>query len=234
LINNIGQTRMGSSGSYVQIAKDGRLTLAGSARVYKSLWLPATQWYGIEPNSFANPFNATATSAGSTPTVRPYAADFGSAAGSKVSIPVMSASQATNLDSRMATSFIVPQDAATTGSVQPKLFFTTKVAMATAGSMQVYRLNYQYIGSTGSPNLTDSGSVLYGGSMASTGNGKMEIWDLGDLPSFNAAASPLVLLQLTLEQSNGSCMAGSAEDQILGMRIDYQADALGAQSMPTV
>jgi len=234
LLNFTGIARFGSSGSRTQFAADGRQTMDGTARVYKSIWLPATQWYGIEPNQFANPFNATATTAGSTPTVRPYGANFGSAAGSTVQMPVMSASAGTNTDSRMATSFIAPQDAATTGSVQAKLFMTTKVAMATTGSMQVYRLNYQYIGSTGSPNLSDSGSILYGGSMASAGNGALEVWDLGNMPSFSSAASPLVMLQLTLEQSNGSCMSGSAEDQIFGIRLSYVADSLGAQSEPTV
>lgn len=222
-----GRMRVGSSGSYTNQASDGRQTMVGAAKVYKDIWLPATMWYGIEPDQFANPFNATATTAGSTPVVRPLAMNFGSAGGSTVQMPVMSASAGTNTDSRMATSFFAPPDACTTGSVECKLYFTTKVAMANAGSMQVYRLHYDYLGTGGSAGL-DSGSILYGGSMAGVGNGLLEVWDLGDIPSFSAG-SPFVALQLTLEQSNGSCMAGSAEDQLFGLRMRYVADSLGAQ-----
>jgi hypothetical protein len=134
----------------------------------------------------------------------------------------MSASAGTNTDSRMATTFIAPADAATTGSVEAKLYFTSRLALATAGSMQVFRVHYEYLGTSGSAEL-GSGSILYGGSYSGTGNGQLEVWDLGDLPSFNASSSPFVMLQLTLEQSNASGMSGSAEEDIFGMKLRYQA-----------
>ena len=143
--------------------------------------------------------------------------------------PVMAASAATNVDSRMATSFLAPQDADTSGSVEVKLYFTTKLEMATAGSMEVWRLHYDYMGTGGSPGL-DSGSVLYGGSMATVGNGLMEVWDLGDMDSFSVASSPLVFMQLTLEQSNACCMAGSSDTAVLGIGLKYQVASLGTQS----
>jgi hypothetical protein len=203
--------------------------MVGAAKVYKDLWLPANDWLGITPDQFANPYNVDFSSAGSTTTTATQEAAFGPAAASPALIPVMAASAGANTDSRMATCFLAPADAATTGSVECKLYFSSLLAMATTGSMQVYRLHYCYLGTGGSPELGNGGSILYGGSMATTGSGKLEIWDLGDMPSFSVAASPLVLLQLTLEQSNASGMAGSAEDFIYGMKLRYVSDNMGVQ-----
>jgi len=228
--NFINRANLGSSGSYTRFAADGRQTMVGEAMVYKDLWLPAAQWYGIEPDQWCNVFNASISSATCTPSLRPIGANFGKDSGSTVQLPVLSASAGTNTDSRASTSFIAPSDAATSGSVEATLYFTSKLAMATTGSMEVFRLRYQYIGS-GSPNLTDSGSILYGGSYASLGNGVIEAWDLGDLPSFSYSASPLVLLELALEQSNACCMAGSAEESIIGLRLRFRSDALGSQAV---
>lgn len=226
----VGKVRFGSSGSYTQLTTDGRQTMVGAAKVYKTLWLPAPVWYGQEPDQFANTFNATLASAGSTNTVRPWDADFGKDSGSTVSIPVMSADCAEDDDARMSTGFIAPADAATTGSVEAKLYFTTKLAMATTGSMEVYRLRYSYLSSAGSPELGVTGSLLYGGSMVTTGNGKLEVWDLGDMASFNIAASPFVLLELALEGSDASCMGASPEDSIIGLQLKYVAENLGTQT----
>lgn len=230
VVNFLGRINHGSSGSYTRFAADGRQTMVGTAAVYKDLWIPASAWFGIEPNQFTmvSPITNTAASPNNIP--RPFAANFGKDSGSTVQIPALSASAATNTDSRAGTTFIAPSDAATSGSVEATLFFTSKLAMATAGSMEVFRLRYQYIGS-GSANLADSGSILYGGSYAGLGNGVIESWDLGDLPSFSYSASPLVLLELALEQSNGSCMAGSAEELVLGLRLRFLSDALGAQTV---
>lgn len=225
----VGKVLFGSSGSYTQMAADGRQTMVGASKVYKTLWLPATQWYGQGGEQFVNPFNTTETTAGSTPVVAPWSGDFGKAAASPALIPVMTASAGTNTDSRMATTFIAPLDAATTGSVEAKLYFTTRLGFDTTGCMQVYRLRYCYLGSAGSPELGVSGSLLYGGSMSTTGSSKIEVWDLGDMASFSSSTSPLVLLELALEQSNASCMAGSAEDDVLGLQLKYVSDNLGAQ-----
>jgi len=232
VLNIINRANFGSSGSYTRFAADGRQTMVGEAMVYKDLWLPAAQWYGIEPNQWCNVFNASVSSATCTPSLRPLAANFGKDSGSTVQLPVLSASAGTNTDSRASTSFIAPSDAATSGSVEATLYFTSKLAMATTGSMEVFRLRYQYIGPGGSPGLltSESGSILYGGSYAGLGNGVIEAWDLGMLPAFSYSASPLVLLELALEQSNACCMAGSAEESIIGLRLRYESNALGSQS----
>ena len=228
-----GGARPGSGTNYTDFSTTGRETMVGTARVFKDLWLPATAFYGIEPNGFANAFNATATAAACTPSVRPFAMAFGSAAGSTVSMPTLAASTAADVDSRAAAMFFAPSDADTAGSVTATLYYTTKLAMATAGSMQVFRLNYTYIGSAGSAPGGVSGSILYGASMATVGNGLVEAQALGSLPSFNAAASPVVGLQLTLEQSNACGMAGSPEESIFGLRLRYVANALGAVTLST-
>ena len=227
---NTSQQEFGDSSNKTVITSAGRQTMAGTARARKTLWIPATDWFGIEPDQFANAYNVSITSATCTPTVRPFGMNFGSAAGSTVQMPVLSASAATNTDSRAAAIFIAPSDADTTGSVAVQLYYTTKVAMATAGSIEVWRLHYRYMGASGSPDLLPSGSILYGASMTTVGNGRMEIKSLGTIPSFNFSSSPLVALQLTLEQSNASAMSGSAEEQIFGLLLTYTACALGTAS----
>ena len=224
------QQDFGDGTNKTVISGAGRQTMAGTARARKTLWIPATDWLGIEPDQFANAYDASFTSATCTPAIRPYSMNFGSAAGSTVQMPALSASAATNTDSRAATIFIAPSDADTTGSVAVQLYYTTKVAMATAGSIEVWRLHYRYLGASGSPDLLPSGSILYGASMTTVGNGRMEIKSLGNIPSFNFSSSPLVALQLTLEQSNASAMSGSAEEQIFGLLLTYTACALGTAS----
>lgn len=224
----VEQVRVGSSGSYTQLESDGRQTMVGAAKIYKDIWLPATVWYGIEPDAWVNPWNAAQTSNTCTPIVRPMDMNFGSAAASPAYLPVISSCVAENKDARLATSFIAPTDAATTGSIECKLFFTSKNEMTSTGCMQVFRVHYQYLGTSGSPNLADSGSVLYGGSMATSGCSALEIWDLGDMPSFSST-SPFVLVQLTLEGSNASAHAGSPEVDIFGLKLRYVSDNLGSQ-----
>jgi len=229
---NTSQQDFGDSTNKTVITSAGRQTMAGTARARKTIVIPATDWYGVEPNQFANAFNATVSSATCTPTVRPFAMNFGPASGSTVAMPVLSASLTSTSIARAATWIWAPSDADTAGSVAVQVVYTTKVAMATAGSMQVFRLHYRYLGSAGSADLvgTSSGSILYGASMTTVGNGKMEIKSLGNIPSFQFAASPFVGLQLTIQGDNACAMAGSPEEQIFGVVLTYTACALGTAS----
>ena len=232
LTYNTSQQEFGDSANKTVITAAGRQTMAGTARARKTIVIPATDWYGVEPNQFANAYNATAAAAASTPSVRPFAMNFGPASGSTVAMPVLSASLTTACIARAATWIWAPSDADTTGSVAVQLVYTTKVEMATAGSMQVFRLHYRYLGSAGSADLvgTSSGSILYAASMTTVGLGKLEIKSLGNIPSFQFAASPFVGLQLTLHDGSASAMAGSPEEQIFGVVLTYTACALGTAS----
>ena len=221
----LAQATVGGTSNYSKYDTAGRLTMLGTAKVYKDIWLPAAQWYGIEPNQFASAFNANAAVAGSTNTVRPFGMTIGES-GSTAQIPVLSASSAENKDARASTTFFAPPDAATTGSVECKLYFTTKLAMATSGCSQVFRLDYDYIGTGGSGDLLSGSSIEYAGSMSTVGLGLLEVWDLGDMHSFSAA-SPFVALQLVLANSSGSASAGSPEESIFGLKLRYVADSLG-------
>ena len=229
---NTSQQEFGDGTNKTTLTNAGRQTMAGTARARRTIVIPATDWYGVEPNQFANAYNATAATAASTPTVRPFGMNFGPASGSTVAMPVLSASLTTACIARAATWIWAPSDADTTGSVAVQLVYTTKLAMATAGSMQVFRLHYRYLGSAGSADLvgTSSGSILYGASMATIGNGKMEIKSLGNIPSFQFSASPFVGLQLTIQGDNACAMAGSPEEQIFGVVLTYTACALGTTS----
>ena len=220
--------RMGyTTSDYVDISACGQVILAGSARIYKDLWLSATQFYALEPSGFANTFNATAAAAGSTPTVLPWQVYAGEAGASPYMVPVLAGSSAENTDARAWTCFYAPIDAASSGSVSAHLYWTSHAEQATTGSMVVWRLHYNYLGTGGSAVGGSSGSILYGASMVGTGSGKLEVSSLGNIASFRVAASPLVLLQITLEGSNASQMAAAGAEDIIGLRLRYIADILG-------
>ena len=216
-----------TTSDYIDISACGQVKLSGSARVYKDLWIPATQFYALEPSGFANTFNATAAVAGSTPTVLPWQVYAGEDNASPFMIPVLAGSMAENTDARAWTCFFAPIDAASSGSISAHLYWTTHDEKATTGSMAVWRLHYNYLGTGGSAVGGSSGSILYGASMVGTGSGKLEVSSLGNIASFRVAASPLVTLQITLEGSSGSQMGGAPAEDIIGLRLRYVADILG-------
>jgi len=225
-----GGVRTGTTSHYTNVSTTGRQTMVGTARVRKTMWLPATDFYGINPLQFANAYLAVTAVAGSTTSVNPEGVDFGKGSGSTVQIPTLSASAAVNTDARAAIAFLAPSDADTTGSVAATLYYTTELAQATTGSMVIFRLNYNYTGTSGSDTGGVSGSTLTGASMTTIGNGKWEVQSLGNMASFNYAASPICMIQLTDEGSSASYNSGSPETKILGLELTYTANSLGVVS----
>ena len=228
----VGNERFGTGTNYTDFSTSGRMTMAGTSRVRKSIWIPADQWYGVVPSQWVNSYNANIASAGSTSVVLPMAMAFGDS-GSNPSVPVITASAACGDSARMATVRLAPADADTTGSVAVSVYYTTRLDMDETGCAQVWRLHGQYIGSAGSAEVGNSTCTLTGGSMVGQGLGVVEVLSLGNLPSFNRASSPMVFLQLAIEgESTCSYMndSGSAEEAVFGVELVYTACALGAAS----
>ena len=223
-----GGERVGSATNYTSLDTSGRQTMIGSARVYKDLWLPATQWYGVEPNGFANPFLGPASANTCQATVLPLQVYGGEAQASPIMVPVLAGSNAENLDNRAATTFFAPPDAASAVSPSAFLYWTVASENETTGCMVVWRLHWNYYGTGGSKFGVTSGSVLYGASMATAGSAKLEVSTLGAMGAFTTA-SPFVVLQLTEEGSNASQMAASAGESVIGLRIRYAVENLGPQ-----
>lgn len=221
--------RFGGTSDYLDISSRGRLTMAGSGRVYRDLWVPATQWVGIEPKQFVNAFNANTGNA--CPIHLPYGMDFGNDAASAVQVPVLGASNAASTNARAAAVVFAPPDAAPTGSVAVWLLYTTKLAHGSAGSQQVFRVHSIRLGTGGSAlgTLTPGASCVRALTMATVGGGKIESASIGLIDSFSQA-SPLTLLQLVLESNHTTCglVGASAEEQIFGVRLRYLVDSLGA------
>ncbi len=222
-----GGVEIGSATNMTDFDTAGRQTLVGTARVYKDLWFPATMWYGIEPDGFVNAFNATAATTACTPIVVPKMVYGGGADASPIAVPTMAASCAENKDARAALCFVAPPDAASSGSSTVTLYYTTRGAH-TALDMQVWRLNWQYFGTGTSDVGGQSGSILYGASMVSTGSGCLEVQTLGQMHAFRSA-SPFCVVQLKLANSDGSAFAGAPDESIYGMKIRYIAENLGVQ-----
>ncbi len=225
----MGGVRIGGVSNYTDFGKDGRQVMAGTARTYGSVWLPAQMWFGIAPDMFANAFNMTISGCENTctPIVKPKLIYGGMAAASPIAVPALSASCAQDTDARASTAFFAPPDAASSGSSTVKLFYTTAGAR-TAGNIQAFRVRWQYFGTATSDIGGVSGSFLYGASMASTGSGKLEIQTLGQINAFRSS-SPLVVLELAIEGSNASSYAAAPGEQIYGMQVIYVRENLGVQ-----
>jgi len=228
---NMTKHRVGSTSHYTNFDSAGRQTMAGTARVRKTMWIPATDWYSIM--DITNAFNAQLAATTGTTVACPVGLAYGDS-GSNPQVPALSSGVACGKDARAATVFLAPLDADTSGSITMKLYYTTRLAMATAGSVQVFRVHRQQVGSAGSPEVGNSACVLTAAAMTGVGKGVMEIASLGSFVAFQRAASPLQFLELAIENSSTSSQAyisdGSSEEVILGLEIEYTACALGASS----
>lgn len=217
--------RIGGVSNYTDFDGNGRQTMAGTAKVYKDVWIPANAFQATDPDQFMGANGGYITANTCLPAASPEYFNMYST-GSTIAFPVLAASCADGKDAHASVTILAPLDAATTGSVAATLFYTTQVALATAGSMSVWKLHYDYLGTGGSAGL-DSGSIVYGACMSTVGGGLMEVKALGNIPSFSPSTSPFVALVLTYLGSNASNMAGSAEEAIFGLRLRYQVDSLG-------
>ena len=234
IVNNLTKLRVGATSHYTNTGSLGRQTMAGTARVRKSIWIPATDMLGITPDQWVNAYNVNFASAASTSIVVPLSLAYGDT-GSNPQVPVLSSCAACGIDARASAVIVSPTDADTTGSVQVNLYYTTRVDMGAAGCAQVFRFHYQQVGSAGSPEVGNSSCRVIGGSMVGDGLGVMEVLSLGTYASFQRVASPMVFMQLTVETSNACSYvsqvdSGSTEEAILGLELIYTACALGASS----
>ncbi len=230
VVKGLGGGRFGSTGSYTNIANDRRQTMTGTGKVYKDLWIPATQFWGLSPNGFANWQGGAAAITGSTSAaVVMEAYGLKSTTASPALIPVLGASVAENQDARATTTFFAPPDAATTGCSVATLYYSLPAAQDTAGSMEVWRLRWAYTGVSGCTGEAGlSGSTLTGTCNVTTGCGHIEAHTIGSMKAFSQA-SPFCVLEVGLENSNTCAAAGAPTENVIGVRIRYIADSLGTQ-----
>ncbi len=227
-VRGTGGVRAGTSGSYTDLAADGYQTMVGAAKVYKDLWIPATQFWGLQPNGFANWQGGGTSITGSTSAAVVMEVYGLKGTGSPALLPVVAASVAENADARMSTTFFAPPDAATSGCSTVHLYWST-AAHDTTGSMEVWRLRYLYTGTSGSgAGAGVTGCALKATCCVTTGCGHIEVVTLGSMNAFSQA-SPFCVMEIGLENSNASAMASAPDENIIGVRVRYIANSLGAQ-----
>lgn len=231
---NLTEQYVGSTSHYTYTGSTGHQAMAGTARVRRSIWIPATDILGVVPDQWVNAYNVNFTSATCTSVALPLSLAYGDS-GSNPQVAALSCCATCGLDARAAAIVVAPTDADTSGSVQMNLYYTTRVDMDETGCAQVFRVHWQQVGSAGSPEVGNSTCRVIGGSMVGQGLGVMEVLSLGTYASFQRTASPMVFLQLTVENSNASSYlykadSGSCEEAILGIELIYTACALGASS----
>ncbi len=209
-----GGVRAGSDGSnYTDINTGGYQTMAGCARVWQEIPLPARVWYGA-------PTACTHALSGSL-----YITVGGAASGGIFHVPTWSPSSAT-CDMLVDTAIFAPADiAATGGSMTLYLEHIVNTAMDSA-SVIGWRINWNYINGVGTSSVK-SGSATYAAStLSASGQGTHFSATFGTkLPSFDQVGQ-LLLITARMLTSN-VCSAGVSLD-FAGARLRYLADRIGA------
>jgi len=156
---------------------------------------------------------------------------FAGTAGSSMAVEALMASAAQASKYSATTVIPVPPDAATTGCIVPIVDYVLAEEQDTAGSMAALYLGAAYLQATGGKSscpIRTAVCVNYGACYALAASGEVQTSCLPAIPSFGAN-DKLLAIQLGYDVSNASDTAGSGM-AILGLRLRYVSDKLGAQS----
>lgn len=224
-----GGGRFGGTSNYSDIDTAGRLTMAGTAKVYRDQWVPA-------PNFFlqgASTACGMLFDSGSMVLIaKQFALSQGAAsvfsetqAGSAF-MPVMTNAAASPSTASMvfATATVSkPTDAATTGCINVRQVWTVVDARLTANSSMAFKVGGAYL--TNAASLRTAASCGAAGSYPATNACTFCETSLGYLPSWGANDVAMVMVAgmdwASASTSNGSGFA------ILGYKLRYVADCLG-------
>jgi len=223
----IGGARIGSNSNRTDVGTDGRLTMEGTARNYRDIYLP--------------PAVFRATHAGGEITTGSVLMDVSASimahqSGSGLAIDALVASATSSSPRYTVATFQVPQDADTSGSIQPFVDFTVHDTLATAGSSLALHVGAAYL-RKGTYNsvaciIRTAACVEVAASYGVAASGQFMTASLPYLPSFGSA-DQMVAVAVGFDDNaanaSAAANAGSAV-AILGVRLRYLADKLGSQS----
>ena len=214
-----GGARLGGASNYTDISTAGRLTMAGTARVRKDIWIPADEFWAQSPCSGS-------MSSGSL-LLDVTGSAFAGVSGSMAQIRVFQpAANVTGSPTTATATFRVPRDKDTTGSVACNVEWTAHDTHATSGSVFVIKAALGYL--AGSAVVRTAASVGASPAYNYTASGTWHSTNIGNLPSFGANDT-MGILVLRHDQSESDDTGGSGI-AFAGVRLTYTACALGTAS----
>jgi hypothetical protein len=183
--------------------------MAGAAKVYKELWIPASD--------FITDGSSNATS-GST---------YNALAGQHWHIRTLTPT-ADNAEANMTWAGIAPVDAATSGSVIPYIEVCPTTALAAGSDLAKPVLRYNYVAAGGASTTSGSVALLTATSIALGGLGVRQVLTMPNIPSF--AQGQAVRFMVAFPANGASTTSGSYLG-LVGLRLRYVSDRLGASGV---
>lgn len=213
-----GGARVGDASNYTDTSTTGRQTMAGTARVYKHIWIPAEQFLVDSTSGSMESGSLLIDVSGSI---------FAGVTASMASIKVIQ--PAVNITGSATTAFAtfpVPSDVDTTTSVCPYIEWTCHDTHATAGSVFVLKAGVGYL--AGSAVIRAAASASANAPYNYTASGTWHSTSVGSFPAFGTGDTMGIII-VRHDQTESADTAGSAI-AIGGVRIKYQANQIGASS----
>jgi hypothetical protein len=221
------KAHFGGDSNYTEFDNAGRQTMGGTGRIYRDIWIPADDFV-TSGTAVGNEAIFQAGSMISTSILIDLSGSiFADTQAGATPVQVMTPQvDITGSVQHIVTTFPVPPDADTTGSIGCHLLWTAHDTHATAGSVFVFKAGLGYLSSSAAARTAASTSTC--ATYNYTASGVIHETDLGDLPSFGAddVAGVLVLAQ---DQTDAADTGGSGQ-AIIGAKLRYVANSLGTQS----
>lgn len=219
-IATTGSTKLGGTANNSQFSATGRMTMAGTGRARGEVVLPATAFHPWGASSAGAGASVFATASYVFKSVQGATADDGNHR-----MPTISPST-TGSDARMNTTFFVPLDADTTGSVLAYVEMLQNAATSTPSSMG-FTLRYNYMANGAS--RTTAGSVQGAIPALATADVSVGTRISGSLPALPSFGTVGDMIAIELQMHTGTCTAGVAYD-FAGLRLRYTKSSLGVAS----
>ena len=220
----------GGKTNYTDFDTAGYQTMAGTARVLKTLWIPAGDFYTDSGSTVGGGQTFTAGSM----TTASIGFNVGASilgqvnAGSAMGLKVLTPAANVTGSPTFANAFVRrPLDAATSGSIECLVSWTTVSDNATSGCCYAIKVGMVYLPSGSTPRT--AASIITVGSYAAVAAGShFYESDVGDLPSWGANDVGGILYLMS-DQTTASDTGGS-NIGFLGVTLRYLSDRLGTQS----
>lgn len=230
LLKATGGIRPGGGTNYADFDTTGFLTLNGTARVNKDLWIPAQAFTvsGCAAQGHEGPWFIPGSS-----TAASYAMSLGGgtftalSAGSAQVVALQSVCAITASMWYAQAMFPVPKDRATTGSLLVRVVWTTASDHSTAGSAATFKAALGYMAPDGSMRTSASTGACptYEASTASI----LQENTVGSLASWGSTDT-MGILTIGHDPSDGDDELGASNIRIFGVKIRYVSDRLGTQT----
>jgi len=232
LLRGTGGVRFGSDSNYTNIDTAGRQTMAGTARMYREVWLPATQFGVYSSSAASSVHSACGNVALVNKEVGIGASVFSGSQAACSLVPVLHPSGASDeVGASMIyanTIIMKPLDADTTGSINVRVVWTwMDPPPLTSNSCFSFKAGIGFIRNASTVRTAASCGAT--ASYAATDASSFYETSLGNLPSWSSSDIG-ALFTLGVDATVAASNTGGSAWGILGAKLRYVANCLGTQT----